>query len=102
MARITIRVQPRASASEVAGYGADGALKVRVTAPPVEGAANEAVIRTLSGALGVPKSSISILRGDTGRVKVIEIAGLDEAEVRTRATQALRPARKGQGPRSSG
>ncbi len=102
MARITIRVQPRASASEISGYGADGALRVRVTAPPVEGAANEAVIRTLADALGVPKSSISILRGDTGRVKIVEIAGLDEAEVRARALRA--PPRAGKGPasRSSG
>ena len=90
MARITVRVQPRASSNEVVGYKADGALRVRVTAPPAEGAANEAVIRLLADALGVPKSAVTVVRGGTARLKLVEIAGVDEVGIRTRALQARR------------
>jgi uncharacterized protein (TIGR00251 family) len=90
LARITVRVQPRASKNEVAGYEADGALKVRVTAPPAEGAANKAVIKLLAVALGVPESAVTIVRGGAARMKVVEIAGLREAEIKTRALQAQR------------
>ena len=110
MARITIRVQPGASTrvqpgastSEVSGYGADGVLKVRATAPPAEGAANQAVIKVLSKMLGVPRSSITILRGDTGRQKVVNVAGMDEAELRTRVLLVPPRARKEPASRSSG
>ena len=70
--RFTVRVQPRASRNEVAGvHGA--ALKVRVTAPPVEGAANSAVIALLAEVLGVPRGAVRIVSGDSSRNKVVEV-----------------------------
>lgn len=63
---------PRASRSEVAG-SRDGALLVRVTAPPVEGAANEAVVRLLSRAIGVAASDVAIERGGAARRKVVSV-----------------------------
>ncbi len=63
---------PRAARSEVAG-SRDGALLVRVTAPPVEGAANEAVIRLLSRALGVAAADVAIERGGTARRKLVSV-----------------------------
>lgn len=71
--RLSVRVQPRGSSSRVVGLWGD-ALKVQVTAPPVEGAANEAVIAVLSEWLEVPRRVITIVRGDSGRDKVVEIA----------------------------
>ncbi len=73
-----MRVQPRASRDALAGERA-GALVVRLTAPPVEGAANEALARFLGKALGVPPSAVRIVAGATGRNKVVTVAGLDAA-----------------------
>jgi len=81
--RFAVRVQPRASRSEVAGVHGD-ALRVRVTAPPVEGAANAAVVELLAEVLGVPRRAVRITRGATGRAKLVEIDGLGAAEVRAR------------------
>ena len=76
-------MQPRASRDEVAGLQGE-AVKVRVTAPPVEGEANEAVVRLLSRSLEVPRSSVTIARGQGGRRKRVRIEGLEAAEVRRR------------------
>lgn len=92
--RITVRVQPRASANEVGELTDDGTLRVRVTAAPADGAANDVVTRTLAKALGVGRSRVVIIRGATSRVKVIEIDGLDEAEIRSRLCQNRRPPRQ--------
>ena len=70
-----IAVQPRASRNQVAGLKGD-ALKIRLTAPPVDGAANKACLQFLAKTLGVPKSSLSIQSGETGRNKLI-LARLD-------------------------
>ncbi|HEX9203360.1 MAG TPA: DUF167 domain-containing protein [Vicinamibacteria bacterium] len=75
---LKVRVQPRASRDALAGERA-GALVVRLTAPPVEGAANEALARFLGKALGVPPSAVRIVAGATGRNKVVTVAGLDAA-----------------------
>ena len=72
-------VQPRASRDEVAGLQ-DGAVKVRVAAPPVDGEANEALLRFLAKALGVPRSSLEVVRGQSGRRKAVRVAGLEQAE----------------------
>ncbi len=75
-----VRVQPRASRNQLAGV-MDGALKVRLAAPPVEGEANEACLRFLAGLLGVPGKSVSLVSGHTGRNKTVRVQGLTAAEV---------------------
>ena len=85
--RIAIRVQPRSSRDRVAGRQGES-IKVQVKAPPVEGAANAAVIDVLAGWLGVPRRSLSIRHGQSGRNKVVEVAVDDPAE-RRRLEQLL-------------
>lgn len=79
--RLLVRAQPRASRSAVVGLIDDGrgqtALKVAVAAPPVEGAANEAIVALLADVLGVPKRAVSIARGETGKSKQIDVTGID-------------------------
>ena len=77
----TIRVTPRASANAVAGER-DGALLVRVSAPPVEGKANDAVVAVLAKALGLPKSSVRVERGGATRTKLVSVPRGAEAAVR--------------------
>jgi uncharacterized protein (TIGR00251 family) len=81
--RIRLRVQPRAARTEVAGEHGD-ALRVRVTAPPVDGAANKAVVRLLAEQLRVPASTIRVVAGETGRTKVVEVEGISAPEARAR------------------
>ena len=76
-----VRVVPRASRNEIVGVHGD-ALKVRLTAPPVEGRANEALIAFLAQRLGVRKSQVEIVAGATSRHKVIRVSGLSAQEVR--------------------
>ncbi len=78
--RLSVRVQPRASRSEVVGEH-DGALKVRLAAPPVEGEANRELVRFLGKLLGVAPSRVSVVAGATGKSKVVEIEGLSVADV---------------------
>jgi uncharacterized protein (TIGR00251 family) len=59
-------------------------IAIRVTAPPVDGKANEALIRLVADRLGIARSRVRIIRGDTGRDKLLEIEGLEEAEIRAR------------------
>ena len=73
-----VRVVPRASKSKVVGEH-DGALKVRVAAPPVDGAANEELIRTLADAFNVARNAVEILSGHTGKIKQVRIAGIDSS-----------------------
>ena len=72
----TVRVVPRASRSEIAGEH-DGALRVRVAAPPVEGAANEELRRTLARALGVSARNVEIVGGQSSRTKRVRVSGVD-------------------------
>ena len=72
----TVRVVPRASRSGVVGEH-DGALRVRVAAPPVEGAANEELVRTLSRALDVPPRAIEIRSGHSSKIKQVRVEGLE-------------------------
>jgi len=74
--RLRVRVQPRSSRDGVVGRY-ENALKIRVTAPPVEGAANEAVVQVLATWLRVPKRSISVVRGRRGREKIVDIVTED-------------------------
>lgn len=77
--RLQLRVQPRASRAEVAGVAGD-AIRVRLTAPPVEGAANEALVRFLADRLAVSQAAVALISGHTGRTKVVEVAGLSAEE----------------------
>lgn len=73
--RFAVRVQPRASKNEVAGvYGT--ALKIRLQAPPVDGAANAALVSFLAELLGVSRRSVKIISGESSREKIVEIAGV--------------------------
>jgi len=71
---LSVRVVPRAARDAIAGVR-DGALLVRLTAPPVEGRANAALIRLLASALGVPRSAIGIAAGASGRTKRLTLTG---------------------------
>ena len=82
-ARLVVHVQPRAKKSEVAGRHGD-ALKVRLQAPPVDGAANEELVRFLAEALGVARRSVTITGGLTSRRKTVEIEGLGAADLARR------------------
>ncbi len=80
---LRVRVQPRASKDALGGER-EGALVVRLCAPPVEGAANEALARFLGKLLGIAPSAVQILKGLTGRQKLVAVAGLDAATARER------------------
>ncbi|MGB5195267.1 MAG: DUF167 domain-containing protein [Polyangiales bacterium] len=75
-----VRVAPRASRNRVVGVQ-DGSLKVALTAPPVDGAANEALRKLLSKTLGVSKSAVEIVRGERGRTKLLRVRGADESKL---------------------
>ena len=79
----TIKVQPRARINAITGTLGD-ALKISLTAPPVDGKANEACIDFFAKLLKVPRSSITIAAGQTSRNKVIRVAGLSAKDVETR------------------
>ena len=81
---VRVRVQPRASRDEIVGWREPGVLSVRVTAPPVEGQANRAVEELLARALGVKRSDVSVVRGESGRDKLVRVASLGPAEVEER------------------
>lgn len=78
-----VRVQPRAARDEVSGLWEDS-LKIRLCAPPVDGEANRACCRFLAGLLQVPPGAVEILKGQTGRSKLVRVRGLDEQELRRR------------------
>jgi uncharacterized protein (TIGR00251 family) len=73
MIKKIIRVLPRSSKNEVVGEMADGTLKVKLTAAPVDGEANKELIKLLSKEWGVPKSNINIIKGLTSRNKIVGI-----------------------------
>ena len=80
---LKVRVQPKASRNQVAGYD-EGTLRLRVTAPPTDGKANAGVIALLAKTLGVSKSKLQIIRGQSSRDKVVSVDTLTEQEVRRR------------------
>lgn len=77
---VAVKVQPRASRNEVGGLHG-GELKVAVTAPPVDSAANEAVVELLAETLGLPRRAVTLVRGQTSRHKVLRLDGLTAPEV---------------------
>jgi uncharacterized protein len=82
-ATFAVKVQPRAKKNAITGELGD-ALKLALTAPPVEGRANEACIEFFANLLDVPRSSITIASGETSRRKVIRVVGITADEVRRR------------------
>jgi uncharacterized protein (TIGR00251 family) len=82
---LAIKLQPRASANEI-GEPLGNELRVKVTAPPVDAAANEALIRLLAGQLDCPRGRIELLRGHTSRHKVVKLHGLTAEAVLKRLT----------------
>jgi hypothetical protein len=83
--RVGVHVQPRASRSEIVGIHGT-ALKVRLQAPPVEGAANEALVSLLAERLGVARRSVHVVAGTTSRAKTVEIDGTTVSAVRALAS----------------
>ncbi len=85
--RLRVRLTPRGGRDRIGGFGPDAAgervLRVRVAAAPVDGAANAALVRLLSKALGVPKYGVTIVSGATSRDKTVAVAG-DPAELAKR------------------
>jgi len=83
--RLFVRLTPKSSVERIDGWDQDEKgrrfLKVRVRAAPIEGRANEALIAFLAKSLKLPKSRLSLVAGDTARLKQIEIDGLDEVEL---------------------
>jgi hypothetical protein len=78
--RFEVKVQPRSSKNQVAGEQ-EGALKIKLTAPPVDGEANQALIAYLSDCFKVPKKNISLLKGDSSRHKLLEIIGVGPQDI---------------------
>jgi uncharacterized protein (TIGR00251 family) len=78
---LRVRVTARASRDELAGLE-DGVLHVRVSAPPVDGKANQAVTRLIAKALGVGRTSVTVIKGERSRDKVVRIDGVEPDEAR--------------------
>ncbi len=85
-----VKVVPRAGRDELAGVQ-DGVLRVRLTAPPVAGAANRALVEFLADRLGVPRRDIEIVAGHTGHRKVVRVSGLAPEQVIVRLQAPGRP-----------
>ena len=76
-----VRVIPRSSRSEIVGE-LNGAVKVRLASPPIDGAANAELIKLLSKSLGVPKSAVTIVSGETAKTKRLRIDGVTDEQFR--------------------
>jgi len=81
-ARIAVRVTTRAPRDELAGFRDDGVLLARISAPPVDGRANEALCKLIAKAAGVAPSRVSVVRGDRSRDKAVRVEGVDERRLR--------------------
>ena len=88
MVRITVHVTPRSGRDQVQ-WQPDGALRVRLRAAPVDGAANEALVRLLAKSLCVSKSAVAIISGATSRTKVVEVSGLDAENIAEKSGREL-------------
>jgi len=84
-----VRVTPKASRNKILGILDDGTVKISLTAPPVDGQANEALVKFLAEVLDVPKSNIEVVAGATGRDKLVSIVGIDASAVNDRIMARL-------------
>jgi len=89
-AALAVRVTPRASRNEIFGVLNDGTVKIHLTSPPVEGQANEALLKFLSEVLGVSVSRLDIVAGKTGRDKLVSILDMDAEAVHKRIIKHMR------------
>lgn len=85
--RLAVRLTPKGGRDRIEGWARDEAgrafLKVRVSAPPVDGAANDALVALIAKAVGRPRSAVTLAAGASARLKMLEIEGLDEAGLAT-------------------
>ncbi|HQY63086.1 MAG TPA: DUF167 domain-containing protein [Polyangiaceae bacterium] len=86
--RFEVRAKPRAKKSRVVSID-DGRLTLALAAPPVDGAANEALVALLADVLGLPLRAVCIVRGTSSRHKLVSVSGLGEADLVARITSAL-------------
>jgi len=90
MARLAVKLTPGAASDRIDGWDFDPegrpVLKVRVRARPVEGQANAALILLLAKSLGVPRSTLSLMRGGQSRLKMIEVEGMEDEDLRAHLT----------------
>lgn len=88
MTSLAVKLQPGASADRIDGWDTDpsgrAVLKIRLRARPIEGQANDALVRFLAKALDLPKSAVTLARGSQSRLKMVDIAGLDDTALRVR------------------
>lgn len=91
--RLTVRLTPKSAVDAIEGWGEDEQgrryLKVRVRAAPIEGRANTALIVLLSKTLDIPKSRMTLLSGDTSRLKHLDIEDMGEADLSARLAKAI-------------
>src|SRR3954471_15678534 len=90
--RLRLRVSPSAGKAGIVGRHGDG-WKVRVTAPPEDGRANEAVLRLLADALSMPRNDLTLVSGHTGRDKIVLLDGVGPAQIERRLSSATAPDR---------
>jgi uncharacterized protein (TIGR00251 family) len=83
VAELRVRLTPRGGRDAVTGFK-DGVVQARVAAPPVDGQANAALVKLLAKALGVPRSTVGVVRGQTAREKVVRVDGLSTADAHAR------------------
>ena len=75
---IEVKVEPRSSQKGIAGVMENNVLKIKLTSPPVEGAANEQLIEVIAEALKVKRSQVKVIRGQSSKRKVVEISGVED------------------------
>jgi uncharacterized protein (TIGR00251 family) len=87
---LPVRVTPRSSRNEIVGIMNDNTVKIKLTAPPVDGKANQQLIIFLADVLRVPKSSVNIVAGESGRDKLVSILDLDTDEVHKKLLEYIK------------
>ncbi|HTX93092.1 MAG TPA: DUF167 domain-containing protein [Anaerolineales bacterium] len=86
---LAVRVTPRASKNEIVEVLSDGTVKVHLTAPPVEGKANEALLKFMAQVLGVPASRMEVVAGASGRDKLISVTDMDAATLHKKVVEHI-------------